>query len=410
MFMVIDLKSFYAACECSERGLDMFKDFLVVCDKERSPGSITLAVTPSLKKLGVPSRTRAYDLPQNINIIYAKPRMKMYIQYSKEVYKCYLNFFSKNDIYMYSIDEAFVDLTPYELIYPDLIELVKKIQRYIYDKLKLVVTAGIGKNMFMAKVALDVISKHSKDFIGYLDDAIFKEKIWPITKLTDIWSIGPRTQRRLNRLGLFSVKDIALSDPKILQKEFGILGLELHDHANGIDETKLFEAKNVVVKSKSVSEGQILFRDYTKLEAMVVLVEMIDMLTLKLISKGYIAKGISLYIGYSKDIGSVSKSLTLDSYTSDYQVFLKEFKKMYNQNVLDLPIRRICISYSNLTNKALNQLSLFDDVVDNRNENLYLTVSYLKERFGKNSIIRGISLDKNANQRQRNTFIGGHSE
>ena len=357
MFMVIDLKSFYAACECSERGLNMFKDYLVVCDIERSKGSITLAVTPSLKKIGVGSRTRAYDLPQNINIIYAKPRMKMYIDYSAKVYKCYLDFFSKEDIFVYSIDEVFVDLNPYKKMYPDLIKLTKKIQRHVYDKLKLVVTAGIGENMFMAKVALDIISKKSKDFIGYLDNKLFKEYIWPIKKLTSVWSLGPQTEKRLHRLGIFTVEDIAKSDRELLKKEFGVLGLELHNHANGIDSTKLSDAKNYQVKAKSISEGQVLFRDYKKSEAKVVLCEMINELTLRLVSKGYLTKGISLYVMYSKDIGATGKSLKLKSFTNDYQTFLKEFYYIYDKYVLDLPIRRLNISYFNLTSETLNQLS-----------------------------------------------------
>ena len=409
MFMVIDLKSFYAACECSERGLNMFKDYLVVCDIERSKGSITLAVTPSLKKIGVDSRTRAYDLPQNINIIYAKPRMKMYIDYSAKVYKCYLDFFSKEDIYVYSIDEVFVDLNPYKKMYPDLIKLTKKIQRHVYDKLKLVVTAGIGENMFMAKVALDIISKKSKDFIGYLDNKLFKEYIWPIKKLTSVWSLGPQTEKRLHRLGIFTVEDIAKSDRELLKKEFGVLGLELHNHANGIDSTKLSDAKNYQVKAKSISEGQVLFRDYKKSEAKVVLCEMINELTLRLVSKGYLTKGISLYVMYSKDIGATGKSLKLKSFTNDYQTFLKEFYYIYDKYVLDLPIRRLNISYFNLTSETLNQLSFFEEDIS-KNTNLFLTMEYLKEKYGKNSIIRGISLDKNGNQIERNTYIGGHCE
>lgn len=409
MYMVIDLKSFYAACECIERNLDMFKVPLVVGDKSRSKNSICLAASPAAKKLGISSRTRVQDIDSSLNVIFAKPRMKLYIDYSTKVYECYLHFFSKDDIHVYSIDECFIELSSYKQIYKDWELLAKEIQQYVYKKLKLIVTVGIGENMFLAKVALDIISKKAATFIGYLDKKLFKEKIWPISDLTSIWSIGYGIERRLHKLGIFNVGDIAQTPKEILQKEFGVIGLELYDHANGIDETTIYEAKNVVIKSKSISEGQVLFKDYTKEQGLVVLVEMIDVLTLKLVSRNLVTKGISLYIGYSKNLGGVTKSKKLIAYTDDYKELLKQFKQIYIDCVSDIPIRRICIGAYYLSNNKFNQLSFFSDM-NNKNFSLFKSISSLKNKYGKNAVIKAISLDENGNQIQRNKYIGGHCE
>ncbi len=407
MYMCIDLKSFYASVECVIRHLNPFNTPLVVCDIKRSKGAITLAVTPYLKKCGIPSRTRAYTLPRDIPIIYALPRMKKYIEYSSIVYSCYLHFFSRDDIYMYSIDEGFMNITPYLNYYKITpLELAKRIKKYVFEKTGLTVTVGIGDNMFQAKVALDVLSKHSKEEIGLVTSLNFKDVIGTVTPLNKIWCIGDRIMYRLNKMGVFCLNDILEVPKEKIYKEFGIIGLEIIDHANGLDSTQISEAKNINdSKKKSISEGQILFKDYHKDNARYVMSEMINELSLKLNKGNYKTNNISLFIGYS-DSTYFAKQFKLYSYTSSYTTLLINFNKIY-ESVPDGFIRHIGVCAQSLRYDD-RQLSLFFEKEEKENH-ILTSVNNIRKRYGKNSCIKGISLMEDANQIERNKMIGGHN-
>ena len=216
MYLCIDLKTFYASVECVERKLDPFSTNLVVADESRGKGTICLAVSPKMKMLGVKNRCRLYEIPPNIKYIIAKPRMKKYIEYSANIYAIYLKYLSKEDIYVYSIDEAFLDVTKYLKFYKkDEIELAKTILKDIYDTYKLTATVGIGTNLYLAKVALDIMSKHTPTNIGYLDEEKYKLKLWHHKPLTDFWQIGKGIERRLNKRRIYDMYDIAHTNPKI---------------------------------------------------------------------------------------------------------------------------------------------------------------------------------------------------
>lgn len=407
MYMCIDLKSFYASVECALRHLDPFKTPLVVCDIERSKGTICLAATPYLKSLGVSSRARAYELPKDIPIIYAKPRMLKYIEASTKVYTCYLKFFSSEDIFMYSIDEGFINLDPYKNYYNmSYFELAKKIKEYVYSETKLTVTVGIGENMFQAKVALDILSKHSELEIGEVNYDNFSKLIGTVEPLDKIWCIGPRIKLRLNRLGLFNLNDVKEIDKNILLKEFGIIGLEIYDHANGLDPATINDVKKVTSKDKkSLQEGQVLFKDYTKEMARQIIIEMAHELTIKLVESNYKTNLISLFIGYSNFSNYFNKSIRLPIITNSYEIistYLIELFKTAREGF----IRSISIQANNLV-KDFRQVSFFDKSTQKEND-LLKSIVNIRRKYGKNSILRTVSLLENSNQIERNTFIGGH--
>ena len=234
--LCIDLKSFFASVECVERNLDPFTTPLIVADPSRKGGAITLAVTPYMKTLGVPSRGRVFEIPKGIKYITATPRMSLYVKKSKEVINCFLDFVSKEDMHVYSIDEAFLDVTDYLKLYKmDDVGLAKAIMARIKEKTGLTSTCGIGPNLLLAKVALDIESKHSPDFIAKWTYEDVKTKLWNITPLDEMWGIGSKTMKKLNDLGIYKVGDINKYGKEFYKKRFGVLGEELYLHANGID-------------------------------------------------------------------------------------------------------------------------------------------------------------------------------
>ena len=250
-YLCIDLKSFFASVECVERGLDPMKVNLVVADPSRGNGAICLAITPAMKKLGISNRCRIYEIPDDVEYITALPRMKKYIEYAAKIYKIYLRYVSKDDIHPYSIDEMFLDVTSYLKMYNTTAEkLAKALVRRIYQELGLTATVGVGTNLFLSKVALDICAKKSIDNIGFLDEELFKKKLWTHRPLIDFWQIGGGTERRLNKLGLYTLKDVSNADEEILYKEFGINAEILIDHAKGIEPVLISDIKSYKNKHK----------------------------------------------------------------------------------------------------------------------------------------------------------------
>ena len=233
-YLCIDLKTFYASVECVERGLDPFNTNLVVADSTRGKGTICLAVTPKMKMLGVKNRCRIFEIPPTIKYIIATPRMKKYIEYSANIYAIYLKYFAKEDIHVYSIDEAFMDATKYLKMYNSTpIELAKKIMKDIYITYGITATAGIGTNMYLSKIALDITAKHNSSNIGYLDEEKYKKELWHHKPLKDFWQVGNGIEKRLNKMGILDMYDVAHTNPKKLYKEFGINAEYLIDHSWG---------------------------------------------------------------------------------------------------------------------------------------------------------------------------------
>ena len=413
-YICIDLKTFFASVECVERGLDPFETNLVVADPSRGKGAICLAVSPKMKMLGVKNRCRIYEIPSNIKYITAIPRMKKYIEYSSNIFEIYLKYFSSNDIHIYSIDEAFIDVTTYLKYYNmDAVSLVKFVMKDVFDTYGITATAGIGTNMYLTKVALDIMSKHTPTNIGILDEEKYKKELWHHKPLTDFWQIGRGIEKRLNKMYLFDMYDVAHCEPKRLYNEFGINAELLIDHSWGREKCTIKDIKNYTPKSSSISNSQILFKDYNYEDAKLVMIEMIELLSLRLVENKKYATEIGLYIGYSKDIiqasgGTKKLSKPMNLYTSLSNEFTKLYEQTTNKN---FPIRRIGITFGKLTiENEFEQISMFEDIKrKDKEEKLETTINYVKTKMGKNSILRGMNLQENATTLMRNKLIGGHN-
>ena len=405
---VIDLKAFYSYVECLDRGLDPWKTPLVVADKERGTNTIVLSVSPFLKKQGIPSRCRIKELPRKFKYIYAIPRMERYLEKSADVINVLYHFVAEEDVHVYSIDEAFVDLTTYLPYYKKTpLQMVTTIINQIKEDTGLQATAGIGDNFFLAKVALDIYAKKEKNGIARISSNEVKEKLWPITPLSKVWSIGSRTEAKLNAMNIFTVKDIATSDVDYLKAKFGVMGEQLWRHANGIDEADIHEKYEP--KERSLSLGQVLFRDYQKDEAITIIREMVDDLASRMRNQEKMTHVVAIFIGYSKNLGGFARRSTLLSATDDTQVLLEAILEIYRKHVKDLPIRNISISFGDLAPASHQQLNVFEDEEKQlARHNLQKALDVLHQKYGKNSVLRASSLLEESTVRERNEFIGGH--
>ncbi|MDD4069110.1 MAG: hypothetical protein PHF05_01535 [Candidatus Izemoplasmatales bacterium] len=410
--LCIDLKSFYASVECAVSGLDPFKTPLVVADKSRGGGSIVLAVTPYLKSIGVPNRCRIYELPKNIDIIYRKPRMERYLEYSTNIIKIYLEFISEDDLYVYSVDEVFLDVTEYLSYYKKTdYEIAKMIMAEIYKKTKIYSTCGIGPNMLIAKLALDIESKHSPEFIAKWSYENLPNKLWPVSPLSKMWGIGRNMERNLNSLGIHKIEDLAKYDVKKLKKKFGVIGEELYYHSHGIDMSLIQEKLRLKPSSKSYGIGQTLFEDYYKPEIFQIIREMVDDVCRRLRVSKKKAKTVHFGLGYSKEIGGgFARQMQLSQPSSNeshiYQLCMKIMNKFYN----DSPIRVVRVSVTGLIEDIDYQINIFEDIETVLKEkNVFQAVDEIKERFGKNSINRASSELKESTLKARNDMIGGHN-
>ncbi|MCR4695217.1 MAG: DNA repair protein [Pseudobutyrivibrio sp.] len=413
-YLVIDLKSFYASVECIDKGLDPLTARLVVADPERERGTICLAVSPALKAMGVKNRCRVFEIPKGIDYVMATPRMARYIEVSAQIYGIYLKYVAKEDIHVYSIDEAFLDVTEYlSLYHMTAKELALTIMNDIETNKGLRATCGIGSNMYLAKIALDIISKHAPDFVGELNEESFKEKLWHHKPLTDFWRIGPGTARHLNTLGLIDMYDIAHAPEKLLYKQFGVEAEYLIDHAWGRETCTIAEVKSYKNKSHSLSSGQVLMRDYTFDEGMIIVKEMTELLSLDMVDKGVVSNNISLAVGYSYDtLPGSAGSTTLEVTTNSSRILTQAFVEIYKAIVpKNAKVRRLNLSANSIVDESFEQYSLFvDPEIMEKDRNISLSVNKLKSKFGKNAILKGLNLEEAATTIERNNQIGGHKK
>lgn len=413
IYLCIDLKTFFASVECVERGLDPFETNLVVADEARGKGTICLAVSPKMKMLGVKNRCRLYEIPNNIKYIIAKPRMKKYIEYAANIYEIYLKYVSKDDMHVYSIDEVFLDVTKYLPFYKmKSIELAKTIMNDIYKTYGITATAGIGTNLYLAKIALDIMSKHTATNIGWLDEDRYKAMLWHHRPLKDFWQIGSGIEKRLNKLGIYDMYDISITDEKILYKEFGVNAEFLIDHSVGKETCTIADIKQYKPRSNSISTNQVLFENYNYDKAKIVLKEMIELKSAELLDENLSTDTIGLYIGYSNNIIKATGGMhKLEVRTNNYNNLLKSFLEFYEKTTnREVPIRRIGISFLNVREVGTRQLSLFvNEEKTEKEKDLQIAINEIRKKLGSNSILRGINLLDGATTKERNTMIGGHN-
>lgn len=413
IYLCIDLKSFYASVECVERGWDPLTARLVVADPERSEKTICLAVSPALKQMGVPNRCRVFQIPKEIPYKMAPPRMQLYIDYAAEIYGVYLKYIAKEDIQVYSIDEAFLDVTDYLHLYQmTAVELGRKIMQDILDTTKIPAACGVGTNLYLAKVALDIMAKHETDRIAYLDEARYREKLWKHKPLTDFWRVGRGTVERLSNMGICTMEEIAHARESLLYKAFGIDTELLIDHAWGREPVTIADIKAYRPKNTSFSSGQVLPRDYSYEEGILVVKEMADLLCLDLVDQDLVTSHISLVIGYSnqKCFEPARGSTTLRSATSSNRRLLSYVEQLYRRIVRPgAYIRRITLTYTGVMTEDYQQFDLFSNPEETEKDvKAQRAAISIKQRYGRNAILKGMNLEESATTIERNGQIGGH--
>lgn len=475
-YIAIDLKSFYASVECVERKLDPLKAKLVVADESRTEKTICLAVSPALKSLGIPGRPRLFEVVQRarelggIEFITAKPRMALYMAYSTRIYKIYLRYVAPEDIFAYSIDEVFIDATSYLRIYGlTAHELAIKMIREVLAETGITATAGIGTNLYLSKVAMDIVAKHMPADddgvrIAELDEMSYRRQLWEHTPLTDFWRVGRGYRRKLEAHGLYTMGDIARCsiggdsdyyNEELLYKLFGINAELLIDHAWGWEPCTMSEIKAYKPDSNSISQGQVLHEPYDNKKGRIIIREMAEMLSYDLAVKHVLTDQIVLTVGY--DIENLSDPViskkysgevvtdhygravpkhahgtyNLTGYTSSTESVIDAALRIYDREVdKGLLIRRVYVVANNIIDedKAVvredsghyEQMDLFTDygardeekrAADEKTEKekrIQSAMIGIKQKYGKNAILRGTSLQDGATAKDRNRQIGGH--
>ena len=405
MYLCIDMKCFFASVECALRGLNPLTTPLVVADIKKGEGALCLAVSPYLKKKGVKNRCRLLEIHRGFSYIIAKPRMRKYIDYAAKIHAIFLRYVSEDNIHTYSIDESFLEIASYGTI-----EQQKKIAFRILSEIKeelgLVGACGAGENIFLSKIALDILAKKMDSNYYYLDKNSYYKEIWQISDLTKIWQIGPGISKRLQKLGVRTVKDIAYLKEDVLVKEFGVIGKDLYMHSWGIDDTTIKDIKSYCPINNNFSRSQVLFHEYSKETCLVPLIEMLYLLCVDLHKSDKICRTISIYIGYlEKD--SFHKTFSLDYYTNDYFLIKKKLKEVY-KTIEEGKIKRIGICFSSLIPKKNGINTLFFEQ-DSKVDDLYTGIVNIWEKYGKSSLVIGTAVAKESTIFERNKQIGGHN-
>lgn len=414
VYFVIDMKSFFASVECAERGLDAMMTDLVVADEERTEKTICLAVSPSLKAKGIRNRCRLYEIPKTMDFIIAKPRMKKYIEYASEIYAIYLKYIDKSDIHVYSIDECIIDVTDYLKLYKMRAkDFAKKLMGEILDSLGIPSTTGIGSNMYLAKIALDITAKHSKDRIGWLTEEKFIQTLWHHRPITDFWGISVGTRDRLAKFGIHDMAGIARASEDVLYDEFGVNAELLIDHAWGRETCLMCDIKNYKSRSKSISNSQILPCNYSYSDGKMVLKEMIQEGCYRLSNEHYSTNLLHIYLSFGDEFKIGAKgTIRMSETTNLYSIIGGYADDLYDKIYKDKNkmVRKIGYDFSDLVSENAEQYDFFTDIKRvEKEKNLVFSVLGIKEKYGKNAVLKGLDLRENATQKERNKMVGGHN-
>lgn len=493
IYAAIDLKSFYASVECKERGLNPLTTNLVVADSSRTEKTVCLAVSPSLKSYGIGGRARLYQVLQRVkeinqerkrkafnnnfegnshdneelknnpnlelSIIIAPPRMKYYMKYSTDIYNIYLKYFSPDDIYVYSVDEVFCDITHYLKTYnmkPR--ELITKVIQDVYQTTGITATAGIGTNLYLAKVAMDIVAKHVEPNengvrIAGLDEMTYRKLLWSHRPITDFWRVGKGYAKRLEKYRMFTMGDVAktsVENEELLYKIFGINAELLIDHSWGWEPCTIESIKSYKPTSNSISSGQVLHCPYDFDKARLIVKEMTELLSLDLVDKKLITDQMVLTVEYDienlvnpnimqeykgeivtdrygrKMPKQAHGTINIDHKTSSTKVIIEAVLKLYDRIVnKKLLVRKVYVVANNVITERENektkkdeftQLDLFGNYQkkeeieksEEKEKQIQKTMIELKNKFGKNAIIKGMNLEEGGTTIDRNNQIGGH--
>lgn len=455
-YAAIDLKSFFASVECILRGLDPLKAKLVVADESRTEKTICLAVTPALKAYGIPGRARLFEVNQKVReverrtgekveFLIAKPQMAKYVEYSTKVYNVYLKYVSAEDIHAYSIDECFLDLTKYLKLYKKTArELVKTIIQDVFTTTGITATGGIGTNLYLCKIAMDIMAKHvdadeNGVRIAELDEMSYRRQLWSHQPITSFWQVGRGIAARLEKCylnggrGIRTMGDLArasVKSPEALYKMFGVNAEILIDHAWGYEPCTIADIKKAKPRSQSTGEGQVLQDPYSFEKARLVVREMVDTVSMTLVSHDLVTNALVLTVGYDRE--NVDKGIyhgetvvdfygrtipkpahgtaNIGYYTSSQAVMAEAVMKLFDRIVNpELTVRRLNLVAADIVDASYEQYDLFTDVQKQQREKKRLKAELLiKKRFGKNAIVKGMDLQEGATTIERNGQIGGH--
>jgi len=455
-YAAIDLKSFFASVECILRGLDPLKAKLVVADESRTEKTICLAVTPALKAYGIPGRARLFEVNQKVReverrtgekveFLIAKPQMARYVEYSTRVYNVYLKYVSAEDIHSYSIDECFLDLTKYLKLYKKTArELVKTIIQDVFTTTGITATGGIGTNLYLCKIAMDIMAKHVEADsdgvrIAELDEMSYRRQLWAHKPITNFWQVGRGIAARLEKChlnrgrGIHTMGDIArvsVKEPDALYKMFGVNAEILIDHAWGYEPCTIADIKRAKPQSQSMGEGQVLQDPYPFDKARLVVREMVDTVSMRLVENDLVAKGMVLTVGYDRE--NVDKGIyhgetvidfygrtipkpahgtaSIGHYTSSQSAFAEAVMRLFDRIVdPQLTVRRLNLVAIDVVDESNQGYDLFTDAQKQEREKKRLKAELLiKKRFGKNAIVKGMDLQEGATTVERNGQIGGH--
>ncbi len=410
--LCIDIKSFFASVEAVERRQHPLESMIAVVSKPDNKGGLVLAASPRVKKkYNVRTGTRVYELPKHAGIEIVEPRMALYLQKNLEVINIFKRYISLQDLHVYSIDESFLDVTHSHALFGSTGEIASKIQRDIWKELKLVATIGIGDNPLLAKLALDHQAK--KDYHNWFQahwtyEAV-ANTVWKIEPMIDFWGIGSRTQLKLNRLGIYTIKDLAHYDVEKMKKKFNVIGEQLFFHAHGIDRTILSD--KYVPKEMSFSKNQILNRDYYhSSDVEVVIREITEENAMRLRKHSLTTSTVKLTIGYSKQAvqPGFSHQIAIEATDASKKLIgymLRLFRKYYENQ----PVRIINVSFSKIAPKQDYQISLFERVEDVlKDERLDEVVDFVRKKYGYTSLLHASSLIQNGMAIQRSKLLGGH--
>lgn len=411
--LCIDCKSFFASVECAERGLDPMTAKLCVVSRAHLKGGLVLAASPRMKaEYGVKTGTRVFELPKrDPEIVLVPPRMGLYVQRNQEIVRLFLQFVAPEDCHPYSIDEAFLDITRSHALFGSTYQIARRIQTEVMKHYGIPTCVGIGDNMLLAKLALDNAAKKKPPYLAYWSYKRVPETLWKMDNLSDFWGIGSRTKATLERLGIYTVKQLAHADPRKLKRHFGVLGLELYHHANGLDGSLIHQPYQEV--SKSYGASQILERDYWSMEEVaLVLREMAEQVAARLRKGHQLAGELSLFIGYAHDeIPRHSGGQMQIEATDTSHKIIEGAIYLLKKHYLPQPVRSIGISAGKLRPKNYQQLSLFEDVEEvKEQEALDKAVDKIRERYGFGSLVHASSLLPGATAIKRAGLIGGHKE
>ncbi|NLL92872.1 MAG: DNA methylase [Clostridiales bacterium] len=450
IYIAIDLKSFYASVECVARGLNPMTTNLVVADPSRTEKTICLAVSPSLKEYKISGRARLFEVQQrlkeikqqtgeDVEYIIAPPQMAKYMEVSSNIYEIYLKYVSPEDIHVYSVDECFIDVTNYLKLYQiSAHDLAVEMIHDVLSTTGITATAGIGTNLYLSKIAMDMVAKHvtpDKDGvrIAMLDEETYRKKLWDHRPITDFWRVGSGIAKRLEKSGMYTMGDIARTsvvNPELFYKILGVDAELLIDHAWGYEPCSIADIKSYKPTTNSLSSGQVLQSPYDYKKTRIIVQEMTDLLVLDMVDRGLVTDSITLTIVYDRcnvDGGKYKGMVTYDHYgrtvskpangtcnlgttTSSTKKIMTGVMKLFDEIVSrDLMVRKIEICANNLVEEAYEQLDLFTDPAQlARERKMQEAIIDIKKKFGKNSILKGMNLEEGATSIERNNQIGGH--